>query len=88
MFGTSKRTSMTGSKAYASESAFCFVSFALLLLVVDAVLTASIFVSAEILGVLVGILVSVLVSVLVCLIIIAVLLPVREGKKRPGLSAA
>ncbi len=85
MFGSSQRTNMTGSKAYASESAFCRASFAaLLLLVIDAVLTASIFVSAEILGVLVGI----LVSVLVCLIIIAILLLLRDEQSRPGLSAA
>ncbi len=84
MFGSSQRTYMTGSKAYASESAFCRASFAFLLLVVDAVLTASIFVSTGILDVLVGI----LVSVLVCLIIIGILLLVRETEKRPGLSAA
>ncbi len=84
MFGSSQRTNITGSKAYASESAFCRASFALLLLVIDAVLTASIFVSAEILGVLVGI----LVSVLVCLIIIAILLLLRDEQSRPGLSAA
>ena len=88
MFGSSQRTYMTGSKAYASESAFCRASFAFLLLVIDAVIAASIFAFTDVLGVLAGILVSILVSVLVSLIIIAILLIVQDEQSRPGLSAA
>ena len=86
MFGRFNRFNTTGSKGSASESQFCCASFALILLVIDAVLAVSIFVCAEVLGLTVSVLLGV--SVLVIAIILRGLILIEPAQIRPKQSAA
>jgi hypothetical protein len=86
MFGRFNRFNTTGSMGNASESAFRCASFALILLVIDAVFAVSIFVCADILSL--GLVVSVLLGLVVLAILIIRSLILESPQARPKQSAA